>query len=214
MSAWAASVVYLPDTAAARAVLGADPPLAGHVFALDVGAVEHPPVIAAGFDGRLLAVRSPGRARDLGALAAGFDWSPLKGRLAPRLGAARPALPGPASRIAPPDAALAWLEDLAARTAGPLAWYQAESTGGEPDAELAWVIDWRGPDRVDDEPVDRAPCVYVRRPRDTARVDAAGARTVGREPLGAALLHLGLRLDGPWFTPHRPDFDWASRAVG
>lgn len=208
MSAWAVSTVFLADTEAARAVLAADPRLAGHVWALDLATVERAPTVAAGFDGRLLLVRSPGRARDAALLPAAFDWSGLKGGLAARLGFVRPSLPGAASRLAPADAQLRWLEDLAARVAGTVAWYQAESTGGEPDAELAWVIDWRGPGVVDGEPVDRAPCVYVRGDRGPRRIDTGGTHPVAREPLGAALLHLGVRLDGPWFTPHRPDFNW------
>lgn len=213
MSSWAVSTVFLADTEAARAVLDADPRLAGHLWAVDLRAVELPPTFLDGADGRLLLVRSPARARDVAALDAGFDWSPLKGQLATRLGPLRGSLGGAASRLAPPDAPLRWLEELAARVAAPVAWYQAESTGGAPEAELAWVLDWRGPVDAGGETVDRAPGVYLRREHDSVRIDAAGVAPVARDPLGAALLHLGVRLDGPWFSPHRPGFVWEGWAL-
>lgn len=205
---WAASTLYLPDTPDARAVLLGDVRLAGHVYAVDLTTVDLPPQIGAGYSPRLLTVRSPVRARDLPLVGQGFDWKALDGALTPRLALARPALAGPASRIAPPDKPLRWMEALAAHACTPVVWYMAEALDGAPDAELAWVIDWRGPTRVDDEPLDRAPTVYTRRGHDNVRVTADGVTPHPREPLGAGLLHLGVRLDGPWFTPHRPEFDW------
>lgn len=211
---WAISTVFCADTPTARAVFAADPRLGGHVFALDFATVELPPKVGAGFDGRLLALRSPIRARDVGLVGDGFDWAPLGGELAARLAGVRPGLSGPSSRIAPPDKALRWLEDLAAYLAAPVAWYMAEADTGAPEAEIAWVLDWRGPSTVDEEPLLRAPAAYTTKAHRNLRLDPQGATGAAREPLGAALLHLGLRLDGPWFTPHRPDFDWASRRVG
>lgn len=205
---WATSTVYLHDTPDARAVLAADPALKGHLFALDLAAVELPPRTAAG--SRLLAVRSPVRPRDLPLVGDGFDWKGLDGALAARLAPARSALEGASSRIAPPDKPLRWLEDLAARVCAPVVWYMAEAVASDPEAEIAWVIDWRGPATVEDEPLDRSPCVYSRRDRRVLRLSPAGAAVMERDTLGAGLLHLGVRLDGTWFTPHRPDFDWGA----
>lgn len=196
--AWAVSSVYLHDTPAARAVLGAAPALAGHVYALDLAAVEQPPVAT---HPRLLAVRSPVRPRDLALVGEGFDWKPLTGLLAARLGAFRPHLAGPSARLAPPDPPLRWLEDLCARVAAPVLWYMAEAQEGGAEAEVAWVLDWTGP------------VVYVRRERDVLRVDAAGPAPFAADPLAGGLAHLGVTLDGPWFTPHRPGFAWEREAL-
>ena len=54
---------------------------------------------------------------------------------------------------------------------------------------------------------------YTRKDRRFVRLISGGENTVPRDPLGAGLLHLGIRLDGPWFTPHRPDFPWESCRV-
>lgn len=209
---WSASTLYLADTPSARAVLGAEPSLAGHVFAVDVGALDPGPQVADSVSGRLLAVRSPGR--PAAGLPDGLDWTGLDGLLAPRLAAHRPALRGDNARIAPPDALLRWMEDLAARVAGTVAWYQAESSHGDPDAELAWVIDAGGPARVrfggEDVPVDRSPALYA---RQDARFRRLGRDGYTRDPLAMGLLHLGVRLDSPWFAPHAPHFDWGARRV-
>lgn len=193
---WAASTLYLDDTPSARAVLSTDPRLAGHVYALDVGALEFGPNLAEGAAGKLLVVRSPGRPRDLPLLGQGFDWTGLDGALAPRLAAHRGQLGGPASRIAPPDTHLRWMEDLAARVCGRVAWYMAEAPEGDPDAELSWVIDWSGA------------VLYLRKGPAFVRIDAAGS-TRCRDPLSMALSHFGAHLDSPWFAPHAPHFDWA-----
>lgn len=210
---WAASTLYLHDTPAARDVLLSAPALRGHTFAVDLAALAAPPRLADGSAGKLLAVRSPGRARDAGLLPDAFDWSGLHGLLAPRLAAHRPALKGDNARIAPPDAALSWMEDLAARVNGRVSWYQAESTHGDPDAELCWVIDVGGPARVrfDAEEVafDRAPTLYA---RHEGRFRRMGAEGFTRDPLAMGLLHLGVRLDSPWFEPHTPAYRWT--AVG
>jgi hypothetical protein len=192
---WAASTLYLGDTPAARDVVRADPHLAGHVFAVDLGALEHGPHLRDGASGRLLVIRSPGRVRDLPMLVHGFDWSKLDGVLAPRLAAFRRGLGGPASRIAPPDRQLRWIEDLAARVCGPVCWYMAEAPEGDPDAELCWVVDWAGP------------ALYTRQERTFVRIDPTGS-TPSVDPLTAALRHHGAELDSPWFAPHSPGFDW------
>ena len=197
---WAASTLYLDDTPAARAVLGADPRLRGHVHALDVGALEFGPVLDPGATGRLLVVRSPGRPRDLPLLGQGFDWAGLDGVLAPRLARFRAQLGGPASRIAPPDTHLRWMEDLAAQACGRVAWYMAEAPDGDPDAELTWVIDWSGP------------VLYLRTGAAfVARNEAGSSRA--KDPLTMGLGHFGVRLDSPWFAPHAPHFDWASLQI-
>lgn len=205
---WAASAVYLTDTTDARAVLLADPRLAHHIYAVDLHEVPHPPTIAHGWNGRVLAVRSPVRARDLVNVVDGFDWKDLDGALASQLLWARPHLGGASSRIAPPDGQMRWLEDLAARVGAPVVWYMAEAMASEPEAEIAWVLDWGGPNVVGGEELVREPTVYTRKDYRMVRLRAGGPDFGKREPLGAALVHLGLRLDGPWFTPHRPDFDW------
>lgn len=205
---WSASVVYLHDTEDARAVLAADPRVSRRVYAVDLAAVDFPPA----FDRPgLLAIRSPGSRRQLADLVDGFDWKDLDGALPSQLTFARSGLAGPSSRIAPPDATLRWLEDLAARVAGPVVWYQAEAMASDPDGEIAWVLDWGG--TAGAEGVVRAPTVYTRRDRRMVRLGAEGATFTEREPLGAGLLHLGIRLEGPWFTPHRPDFGWEERRV-
>lgn len=197
---WAASTLYLDDTPAARAVLGADPRLAGHVFALEVATLEFGPALDPGTTGRLLVVRSPGRPRDLPLMGQGFDWSGLDGTLAPRLAAFRSHLGGPASRIAPPDSHLRWLEDLAARVCGRVAWYLAEAPDGDPDAEMSCVIDWSGA------------VLYLRAGPAFKKLDATGT-TRSQDPLTMALGHFGVRLDSPWFAPHAPHFDWATRQI-
>lgn len=207
---WSHSAVFLPDTPAARAVLTADSRLRGHVYALDLAAVEQPPRIAAGSTGALLVVRSPARTADVARTDDGFDASFLDGPRPSRLAGARGALPGPAQRLAPADGPLRWFEALADATQGPVVWYLGEAIASDPDAEIAWVLDAGGPDHVDDEAIDRGPMVYVRRDRNVVALRADGPRWATRDTLGAGLLHLGVRLDGPWFTPHRPGFDWAA----
>jgi hypothetical protein len=206
---WASSTVYLADTPDARAVLLADAVVIDHVFAFSVGGLTSAPQIVKG-DGRLLAVRSPGRARDKGLLPDALDWAPLDGLLAPRLAPLRAALEGDNSRIALPDPALRWMEDLAARVNAPVAWYQAEADHGEPDAELAWVIDVGGPDAAVDIRFERTPSLYARVRRKLVRI---GAEDRVRDPLAMALAHLGVVLDSPWFEPHAPHYQWAGRRV-
>jgi hypothetical protein len=211
---WAASTVYLADTPDARAVLSADPRLQGHVFAFDLSKLAHAPTLAEGASGGLLAIRSPARKGEVGLVPDGFDWASLDGGLAPRLAGARAALKGDGSRVAPPDAPLRWLEDLAARVCGRVFWYQAEASHGDPDAENAWVIDFGGPTTLrfggTSVALDRAPTLYARIDRRFVRVGEAGPC---KSPLTMGLLHLGALLDGPWFEPHAGHFDWASRRV-
>lgn len=210
---WAASVVYLRDTPDARAVLLADGRLRGHVYAVDAARVEWAPQVEPGA-GPLLALRSPVRPKGLADVVDGLDWTPLTGALPTQLGFGRPALNAAATRIAPTAAQLDWFEELAARVAGPVAWYLAEATASDPEAELAWVLDWGGAAKVGDEALERAPVLYTRKEPRFVAVRASGTTFSRREPLGAALLHLGVRLEGPWFTPHRPDFDWGACRVG
>lgn len=210
---WAASVVYLADTPASRAVLTTEPKLANHIWAVDLTRVEHSPAIVPGFDGRILAIRSPIRRQDVGMVRVGFDWAGLDGDLSPRLTQLRGGLTGASARIFPPDAAVRWLEVLAARVAAPVVWYMAESTGGDPEAEFALVLDWRGSARVGDEEIQRLPAIYSTVQGRRVRIDGTGLHGVSRDPLGAGLLHLGVRLEGPWFTLHSPGFDWSEHRL-
>lgn len=212
---WAASMVYLADTPGARAVLEADPVLSPHVYAVGAARVDFPPLLAAETDGDLLVLRSPGRPRDRGLLVDAFDWTGFDGALSPRLAGFRRHLPGPAARIAPPDSHLRWLEDLAARVAGTVVWYQAEAPEGEADAEMAWVLgfarDWHFDTTI--RSVSGGAILYLRKGPAFLRLRGTDAEAIPENPLGAGLLHLGLHLDSPWFSPHAPGFDWESRRL-
>lgn len=211
---WAASTIYLPDTDDARAVLLAEPRFAGHVHALDLARLEQAPALCDGARGRLLALRSPGRPR--AELPDAFDWAGLDGGLGARLAVHRPQLEAANARIAPPDALLRWLEDLAARAGGPLCWYQAEADHGDPDAELCWILDHGGPTILRfpgrEVELDRSPAVVARQRWRFLRFGVGEPRPV-RDPLAMALLHHGAWLENPWFEPHTPWFDWASRRI-
>lgn len=211
---WAASTLYLHDRPHARDVLVNEPTLTGHLFALDLPSVDLPPRFADDDARRLLAIRSPGRPTDRALLPEGFDWKPLDGVSPARLAAVRPGLAGASSRLAPPDKHLRWLEDLAGRVAGPVIWYQAVADEGAPEGEVAWVVDWPGERAVDGAPLRGGACAYTRRGHDFVRLDPSGPSRAAHDPLAAALRHLGVILDGPWFTPHRPGFDWDALRLG